>query len=102
MTKKLMVFLFVSCSAIEVFTMYAILKSMNMGFGVDFTPLTTLITSVVAEVIGFSVYSLKSMKENTQGGIVYETALFSHQSESLMYNDFPEENDDDETKESVG
>ncbi len=75
-SKFLMLFLFISCSAIEVFTMYAILKGMNMGFGIDFTPLTMLITSIVAEVIGFSVYSLKSMKENTKGGIVYETALF--------------------------
>jgi len=66
-----MLFLFISCSAIEIFTMYAIIKGMNMGFGIDFTPLTMLITAVVAEVIGFSVYSLKSMKENTKGGIIY-------------------------------
>ena len=66
-----MLFLFISCTAIEIFTMYAIIKGMNMGFGIDFTPLTMLIYAVVAEVIGFSVYSLKSMKENTKGGIVF-------------------------------
>lgn len=74
-TKFLMTFLFTSCSAIEIFTMYVIVKGMNMGLGADFTPLQMLITAVVAEVIGFSVYSLKSLKENTKGGIVYQTAM---------------------------
>lgn len=59
--------------------MYAIIKGMNMGYGIDFTPLTMLITSVVAEVAGFAVYSLKSMKENTKGGIVFETAMLDKQ-----------------------
>lgn len=80
-SKFLMLFLFISCSAIEIFTMYAIIKGMNMGFGIDFTPLTMLITAVVAEVIGFSVYSLKSMKENTKGGIVYQTAMFNQEND---------------------
>lgn len=79
-TKFLMLFLFISCSVIELFTMYAIIKGMNMGL-MDFTPLTMLITSVVAETVGFSIYSLKSMKENTKGGIVYQTALFDKQNE---------------------
>ena len=34
-----------------------------------------LITTVVAEVIGFGIYALKSTKENTEGGIVFETAM---------------------------
>ena len=80
-TKFLMLFLFISCSVIELFTMYAIIKGMNMGL-MDFTPLTMLITSVVAETVGFSIYSLKSMKENTKGGIVYQTALFDKQNEN--------------------
>lgn len=80
-TKFLMLFLFISCSVIELFTMFAIIKGMNMGL-MDFTPLTMLITSVVAETVGFSIYSLKSMKENTKGGIVYQTALFDKQNET--------------------
>lgn len=80
-SKFLMLFLFVSCSAIEIFTMYAIIKGMNMGLGVDFTPLTMLITSVVAQVIGYAIYSLKSMKENTKGGIVFEKAMLQQQDE---------------------
>ena len=95
-TKFLMLFLFISCSVIEAFTMYAIIKSMNMGLGVDFTPLTMLITSVVAEVIGFSIYSLKSMKENTEGGIVYETALFEQKNNSFICEPPTDENDDEQ------
>ena len=41
----------------------------------DFTPLVTLVGTVVTEVIGFGVYALKSMKENTSGGIVYESTM---------------------------
>lgn len=74
-TKFLMFFLFISCSIVQLFTIYITIKIINIGFEIDLTPLTMLITSVVAEVIGFAIYSLKSTKENTKGGIVYETAL---------------------------
>ena len=43
----------------------------------DFTPLVTLIGAVVSEVIGFAIYAIKSAKENTSGGIVYETAMMN-------------------------
>ena len=74
-TKWLTFFLFFNCTIIEIFTLYVTIKQMNMGMGMDFTPLQMLITSVVGEVIVFAVYSLKSLKENTKGGIVYQTAL---------------------------
>jgi hypothetical protein len=41
----------------------------------DFSPLITLIGAVVSEVIGFAIYSIKAAKENTKGGIVYESAM---------------------------
>jgi hypothetical protein len=41
----------------------------------DLSPLMALISSVVAEVIGFAIYSLKSVRENTEGGIIYETTM---------------------------
>lgn len=44
---------------------------------VDFSPLTALIGAIVTEVIGYAVYSIKSMKENTKGGITYETAMLN-------------------------
>lgn len=78
-TKWLILFLFLNCTVIELFTGFVTLKSLNLslitGFAPDFTPLVTLIGTVVSEVIGFSVYSLKSIKENTEGGIVYMKAI---------------------------
>ena len=43
------------------------------GNSIDFSPLVTLIGSVIGEVIGFAIYSLKSAKENSEGGIVYDS-----------------------------
>lgn len=75
-SKLLIAFLFLNCTIIEIFTMYVTLKSLSIvliiGGAIDFSPLLALIGAVVGEVIGFAIYSLKSMKENTQGGIVYE------------------------------
>ena len=74
-TKFLMFFLFFSCSFVELFTIYITIKIINIGLEIDLTPLTMLITAIVAQVIGFAIYSLKSTKENTKGGIVYQTAI---------------------------
>ena len=73
-SKFLMLFLFISCSAIQFFTIMLTFKSINLGY-VDFSALQSLIIAVVAQVIGFAIYSLKSLKENTVGGIVYQTAI---------------------------
>jgi hypothetical protein len=40
----------------------------------DLSPLTSLIGIVVSEVMGFAVYAVKSMKENTEGGITHMLA----------------------------
>ena len=78
-TKLLIAFLFLNCTAIEIFTGWATMQSFvlakTLGFSVDFSPLVTLIGAVVSEVIGYAIYSIKSTKENTKGGIVYESAL---------------------------
>ena len=84
-SKLLILFLFLNCTVIELFTMYVTLKSfsvvLEIGGSIDFSPLVTLIGSVVSEVIGFAVYSLKATKENTQGGIIYDSALNKEESE---------------------
>lgn len=80
MSKFLMLFLFISCSVIEAFTLYATIKGMNMG-NQDFGPLQSLIAAIVAQTVGFAIYSLKSMKENTTGGIVYETTMLNYQTQ---------------------
>ena len=40
----------------------------------DFSPLVTLVGAAVSEVIGYAIYAVKSMKENTEGGIIYMQA----------------------------
>ena len=74
-SKLIVLFLFLNCTAIELFTGYVTVKSLNMGF-VDFSPLTALIGAVVGQVIGFAIYAYKATKENTQGGITYANAKF--------------------------
>ena len=78
-SKLLILFLFINCTLIEIFTGIITWKMVTiglmMGMGIDLGPLVALIGAVVSEVIGYSIYSLKSIKENTKGGIVYESAF---------------------------
>lgn len=78
-TKLLIAFLFLNCTIIEIFTCWITVQSIKLAFYnntiPDFSPLLTLIGSVVTEVIGFSIYSLKSLKENQTGGIIYDLAM---------------------------
>ena len=84
-SKLLIWFLFINCTIIELFTIWVICKELRLAAdGIlmpDLSPLMALITTVVAEVIGFGIYALKSTKENTTGGIIYETAMFNLQNE---------------------
>lgn len=78
-SKLLILFLFLSCSLIELFTGWVTVESLRLGETLmmfpDFSPLITLIGAVVGEVVGFAIYAVKSTKENTTGGIVYETTM---------------------------
>lgn len=79
MTKLLVFFLFLNCTLVEIFTGYVTLQNIQLAreFGImlDFTPLVTLVGTVVTEVFSFGVYAAKSLKENSVGGIVYDTAM---------------------------
>lgn len=68
-TKKIMMFILINCTIVELYSMFA------MTYTNDLSSLCTLITAVVGESISFAIYSYKSIKENTQGGIVYESAM---------------------------
>lgn len=76
-TKKLILFLFINCTIIEIFTGIVTLQNLylayKVGVSIDFSPLVTLIGAVVGEVMGFAVYAAKSAKENCENGIVYMT-----------------------------
>lgn len=83
-TKLLMLFLFINCTLVELFTGWTVVQSINIatltGLAPDFTPLVTLIGAVVGEVFGFAVYALKSSRENSEGGIVYMAAAKNNDS----------------------
>lgn len=78
-SKKLITFLFINCTCIEIFTCWSIIQMLDAvkyaDAMIDFTPLVTLIGTVVGEVIAYAVYSAKAVKENTKGGIVYDSQL---------------------------
>lgn len=78
-TKLLIFFLFVNCTIIEIFTGWATIQSLNnsliTGQYADFSPLIALIGAVVGEVMGFAIYAVKSTKENTAGGIIYDQTM---------------------------
>lgn len=92
-SKLLIWFLFVNCTLIELFAMWVIYKELNLAadgiLSPDLSPLMALISTVVAEVIGFGIYAVKSAKENTAGGIVYETAMreLAFQEEQELHSD---------------
>ena len=78
-SKKIILFLFINCSLIEIFTGIITIMDLQIaaqtGSMVDFTPIVTLIGAVVSEIIGFAIYAVKATKENTIGGSVYQSQL---------------------------
>ena len=78
-TKLIMFFLFLNCTLIELFTCWSTIQSLEIAkitmMSPDFTPLVTLIGTVVGEVVGFAIYAMKSMRENSAGGIIYDQAF---------------------------
>ena len=78
-SKILTFFLFLNCTAIEIFTGWVTITNMQIArelmISPDLTPLLALIGAVVGETIGFAIYSIKAAKQNCVGGIVYEQAL---------------------------
>lgn len=77
-SKKIIIGLFINCIIIELFTGYITLESIKLAHETfqspDFTPLITLIGAIVGEVISFAIYCAKSVKENCEGGIIFEQA----------------------------
>ena len=84
-SKLLIWFLFINCTIIELFTIWVICRELGLAaegiLSPDLSPLMALISTVVAEVIGFGIYALKSTKENTTGGIIYETTMHNLQNQ---------------------
>lgn len=63
------IFVFVDCIVVELYSMFAMLWLR------DLSALGGLIAAVVCQAIDMISYNHKSSKENTSGGIVFETAM---------------------------
>lgn len=78
-SKKFILYLFINCTLVEAAIIFLIFYSFpfakDVGTLPSFEPLTTLISTVVAETIAFGIYSVKALKENTKGGVVYDAAM---------------------------
>ena len=69
-TSKLLIgFIFINCIVVEISSMWV------MYTLADLSALSVLMTAIIGETFAYAVYSIKSTKENTQGGIVYDLAL---------------------------
>lgn len=68
-SKMAFIFMIGNCTVIEIYALVA------MFFYADLSPLSTLIAAVVGECMSFLVYEAKASKENSEGGIVYESAM---------------------------
>ena len=78
-TSKILTFLlllnfFILEIFIGVVTIYSLNIAAATGMGADFGPLLALIAAVIGETLTYWVYSIKSAKENTEGGISYMLA----------------------------
>lgn len=83
-SKLLILFLFVNCTIIEIFTGWSTVAMLSIAATtgiLDFSPLVTLIGAVVGEVIGYGIYSAKAAKENSAGGITYDLAMLDKENE---------------------
>ncbi len=68
-SKIAFIFMLSNCVVIEIYALVAMFY-----FG-DLSSLSALIAAVVGECVSFLAFEIKSGKENTSGGIIYESAM---------------------------
>lgn len=68
-TKLVMMYLFILLNTVLIYAM------VTMWHFSDLSYLGVLITDIVAQLITFFIYTVKSTKENTVGGITYDLAM---------------------------
>lgn len=77
--KALMIFLFINFTILEIFTGWVTIQSFTLAYAIgampDFTPLITLLGTVLGETLSYAIYSNKAKAENIKGGLVYEMAM---------------------------
>lgn len=74
-TKLIVLFIFVNCTVIEAYSMWIMYRL------ADSDALDTLISTVVGEGITFAIYAFKAAKENSVGGITYDSAIKDNSNE---------------------
>ena len=68
-TKLITIYLFIVLNIVLVYSLVAMWHFENLTY------LGTLIADVIGQILVFFIYTVKSTKENTSGGITYETAM---------------------------
>ena len=69
-SKIAVIFIFINCFIIELYSMVV------MVLFHDLTSLGSLVMAVLGQCVSLMGYFIKSTKENTSQGIVYETAMY--------------------------
>lgn len=90
-SKIAVIFIFVNCLIIELYSMFA------MFWLNDLSSLGSLIAAVVGQCISLVSYMYKAKSENCQGGITYETTMAE-----LVPNVEIQQEDDSEDDGAVG
>lgn len=68
-TKLVMTYLFILLNTVLIYAMIAMWHFSDLSY------LGVLITDIAAQLITFFIYTVKSTKENTVGGITYDLAM---------------------------
>lgn len=79
-SKMTTIFLYVNLTVVEIFCMLIMWRTM------DLSSLSTFITCIVGEILVHFISCEKSKKENTQGGIIHDTAMIELQNKLSSLN----------------
>lgn len=87
-TKLVMTYLFILLNTVLIYAMVAMWHFSDLSY------LGVLITDIVAQLITFFIYTVKSTKENTVGGITYDLAM---KQSNIEMTDMTQETTDETT-----
>jgi hypothetical protein len=100
-SKILLIFLFINFTILEIFIGWVTLQSFSLAFAIgmspDLTPLVALIGAVIGQTISYWTYCNKSKAENTEGGVVHDTAMYE-----LKYGWEQQQKEQDNDNNAVG
>lgn len=77
-SKAVLIFLLVNFTIVEIFTGYITIAALQLALvtgTMDFSPLVAFIGAFIGEVVTYFTYTSKAKAENTEGGILFESAM---------------------------